>query len=163
MMIGHCDRGAVLQFRMGNREVVQTDRGLIQMTTRSTTITFKNMTPGIPTRRIKTRYGSNGRLLSFIDTEQEAKRLKVPEDELIAWLKDHPSWNERMIAVNDETTDAVGDEGYGDAITPTGTGGFHCTACDKFIRDGRGVPNHIKSHAHQDAIAALRGEARQSA
>jgi len=159
MIVAHRDKSAVLQFRMGTRKIVDTDGGTFPVIKRSETITFKTMTPGIPTTKISTSYDSDGRAQSFIDTNVQAELLDVEESKLIDWLKQHPSWNNTMFAVNEETTDVVGNsEGHGDGITANGDGSFTCVACDnKYLKDARGVPNHLTSKAHVAALDALRG------
>jgi len=159
MIVAHCDKPATLQYQMGRQEVVDTVGGRVQEITKSRVIVFNTMNPGIPTTKIKTRMEFNGRLPSFIDTEVEAERLGITDAELINWLEDHPSWNERMLAVDSESTQVVGDkEGLGDGITAVGEGSYQCIPCDKYIRNSRRLAAHKNSKAHKTNMDALRGD-----
>ena len=155
MIVGHTYPNAVLHFEEGSREIAVTDRGRYPIIKHAVTIRFKKTWPGIPTTAIPTRYGS-GRLQTILDTEKEAGRRGVEVGELDAWLREHKSWGVHMIEVNTATTDAIGDEGHGDGITATGEGGYHCSACDVYLKDGRGLTGHKRSKAHLQAVEALR-------
>jgi hypothetical protein len=175
MIVGHIDPNPVVQFRPGVREIVESGVGKLPITRKSVVIHFEpfgvkkvkteaGLVPvynGIPTSKVPTRFGS-GKLLSKIDTEQVAKKLGVEQDVLDEWFKSHPSWGKRMIDINEETTEAVGDGGDGDGIEPNGDGSYSCLVCrdehgdPKYIKDGRGLTGHKNSNAHKDGLAAQR-------
>ena len=156
MIVGHVYLRPVLQFSPPRLDVVETSAGRIAVPTKSRRLVFEPLRTGIPTKKLPTRYRS-GRLRSKLDTEKEAKRLRIPVADLDAWIKAHPSYGLHMIAVDESSTQAVGDEGYGDGITDNGDGSFTCTLCDnKYLRDGRGLPGHITSKRHQEALEAER-------
>lgn len=156
MIVGHVYKQPILQFSPTRVDVVETQSGRVVNKTPPKQLRFKPIDPGIPTNKLPTRYGS-GRLKSTIDTTIEAERLGIPENELIDWIKAHKSYGLHMIVVDEESTQAVGDEGFGDGIVANGDGSFTCTLCEnKFLRDERGLPGHRGSKAHQAALERAR-------
>jgi len=167
MILAHSWRQPILTFRPGRTDVVATASGNISRSTKTVAIKFKPIFPGIPTSAIPTRFESDGRLLSQLDTEQEVgdlnRRLTVQgfdpltHDEFVEWVKEQPEYGTEMIFVTEDNTHAVGDEGFGDGITQAGDGMFTCLVCDnKTFPSGKGVHFHVKSPAHQAALTAAR-------
>jgi len=165
MIVGHAYPVAELNFEPPRTEYVDTRTGRDAVRIPGKKIRFKRIRPGIPTDRIRTRRvregneDITGRLLSQVNTEDVSKELGVEEEDLIAWFREHPSFEKTFIFVDEDMHVYGNSTGYGDGIEANGDGSFVCRFCDnKYFKNAKGIEQHCASPRHQNNREARRPE-----
>jgi hypothetical protein len=94
------------------------------------------------------RWGAEGILNSAL----AAKQAKMKEDDVVNWLLHHEDYGNKFIAVDNDTgTPLVPEE----VVLEVAGDGWHCTVCDQYIEDGRGIKPHLESKKHKEKVRLL--------
>jgi hypothetical protein len=132
----------------GFEEIVQTVHGNLPVIKKPKWLKFLAFGPGaqIHAPGLNTRHDQDGKAGGFLDTEVAARKLDLPEQEIIDFLKTHPSYGtEFTIAQRDESELGSNEE----FIVPDGETGFFCKLCEVSVSTAQGLTGHKMSKKHQ--------------
>lgn len=132
----------------GYEEIVQTVHGNLPVVKKPKWLKFTAFGPGakIHAPGLSTRKDEDGKAGGYLDTEHQARKLQVEEQDVIDFLQNHPSFGvEYTEAKRDESETSTNE----DFIVPEGDGGFYCKLCEISVSSIQGLTGHKMSKKHQ--------------
>lgn len=138
--------------RPAGRKVHETSGGSVVTFQRSKRVEFTPMNAPMFTPLLAAK---DGKAWGSLDTATEAKRLGIEEETLNEFLMQHPDYGVRMVAVGNDGQEVVSDDVY---VLPEGEKGFYCKLCQKHLKTLQAKQSHVKSLAHEDALAIAKEE-----
>lgn len=134
----------------GFEEFVKTTQGTIPRVNKPKWIKFVQFAPGAnihaPGLPVTTDGPEAGKALGFYDTEYGANDIDMPEEEIVDFIKTHPSYGVEFIAAKEKETET----GLSiEIFEPEGEKGFYCKLCDQSLATAQAVNGHKTSKKHQ--------------
>jgi hypothetical protein len=132
----------------GFEEIVQTTRGKIPVVNKPKWLKFTEFgaganihAPGLPTRADEDNLAGG-----YLDTEQVAKDIDHPEQEIIDFLQTHPKLGVEFV----QTKEKEAETGLSiEIFEPEGDKGFYCKLCDQSLATAQAVNGHKGSKKHK--------------